>query len=261
MSHGSPAFFEVELSTALGRIRGRVAIETGPMRLAELVPTAYELTSILVDRARRREEKAGRQISCQPGCGACCCQMVPLSPPEAFYLADMIDSFDSDRRARVLERFDEIGNKLKDRHMIDKLLEPEYSDEDVLPIAKEYFELQMPCPFLIDGSCAIHPDRPVACREFNVTSPSAWCADPYSHKIAKVQMPLPLSAPLARLTARLTGSKPRLIPLTLVPVWVAQHADLRERQWPGVALFQQFMSIVGPELSDDEGEGEESGRP
>jgi uncharacterized protein len=25
-----------------------------------------------------------------------------------------------------------------------------------------------PCPFLVDGSCSVHPMRPIACRQFNV---------------------------------------------------------------------------------------------
>ena len=55
------AFFEADLATPLGLIRGRVAVDTGPMQLAELVPTAIELTNILVDRARLREEKSKRK--------------------------------------------------------------------------------------------------------------------------------------------------------------------------------------------------------
>jgi Fe-S-cluster containining protein len=246
------ALFEVDLDTPLGHIRGKVAVETGPMRLAELVPSALELTNILAGRAVRREEKSGRKVTCGSGCGACCRQMVPVSPPEAFYIADMLDSFDHGSRAEVLGRFDEILRELQRRHMIDELMDPQYSDDPpVLPIAKQYFNLQRPCPFLREESCTIHPNRPVACREYNVTSPASWCADPYSHEVAKVLMPLPLSAPLAQLTAHLTDSKPRLIPLTLVPYWVSQNIELRERQWPGLELFQQFMAKVGKSPSQN----------
>jgi hypothetical protein len=79
------AFFEIDLNTPLGLIRGRVSVNTGPMGLVERVPTALELTNMLVDRARKREEKEGKRISCQAGCGVCCRQMVPISAPEAFY--------------------------------------------------------------------------------------------------------------------------------------------------------------------------------
>jgi Fe-S-cluster containining protein len=36
----------------------------------------------------------------------------------------------------------------------------------------------MPCPFLEDESCSIHPDRPLVCREYLVTSPAELCAGP-----------------------------------------------------------------------------------
>jgi Fe-S-cluster containining protein len=244
-SMGETAFFEVDLATPLGQVRGRVAVDTGPMGLVDLVPTALELTNILVDRARRREEKEGRRISCQVGCGVCCRQMVPLSAPEAFYLADLMDSISANRRKEVLKRFEGIVEKLERQNLIDELLDPDYCDDAVLPIAKKYFLLNLPCPFLREESCSIHPNRPVACREYNVTSPASWCADPYSYEVVKVPMPLPLSAPLARLTAQLTGSKARLIPLTLVPLWASEHADLRKVQWPGLELFQRFMAEVG----------------
>jgi Fe-S-cluster containining protein len=240
-----PASFSVEFQTPLGLIRGKVEIDTGPTRLAELVPTAYGLTDILVQRARGLEEKAGRKFTCGPGCGTCCCQMVALSPPEAFYLADLVASFPGPQREEVLGRMEQVLVELERRNLINDLLDPDYSDEVVLPIAREYFFLKMPCPFLKNQSCGIHPYRPIACREYNVTSPADGCIDPYRYGVARVPMPFPLSAPLSILAAKLTGSKPRLIPLTLSLRWVAEHSNLKDCQWPGVDLFQRFMDIVG----------------
>lgn len=240
----------VELPTPDGVMRGKVGVTTGPMSLAGLVQTALDLTNALVDRAVKLEVIAGRTLSCCAGCGACCRHMVPLSPPEAFYLMDVIDGFDAPRRDEVLSRFDKIENELDRRRMIEELLDPRLTDETALPIAKRYFALGLACPFLVDESCSIHQHRPVACRDFNVTSPAEWCAKPYQHDIAKVPMPLPLSAPLSRLTAALSGENACLIPLTLVPRWTRAHAELRKRQWPGPKLFDRFLT----ELSADTGE-------
>jgi len=198
-------------------------------------------TNALVEHAARREHEAGRSLSCRAGCGACCRQMVPVSPPEAFYLMDVIESFEPRRRRAAMERFDHVVKVLEEREMIDELLDPALTPDPVLPVARQYFELGMPCPFLVAESCSIHPHRPVACRDYNVTSPAAWCAQPYEHEIAKVPMPLPLSVPLSRLTAALTGEKPCLLPLALVPRWVGSRADLRARQWPGPELFDRFV--------------------
>lgn len=232
----------VELETPDGIISGKVRVTSGPMSLAGLVSTALGLTGALVDRAVKLEVLAGRSISCRAGCGACCRHMVPVSPPEAFYLMDAIDSFDAARREAYLQRFDQIVGVLDEEGMIDELLSPPPTDEAALPIARRYFALGQACPFLIDESCSIHQHRPIACRDYNVTSPAEWCAKPYEHDIAKVPMPLPLSAPLARVTEAVSGEKACLIPLTLVPRWTRERVALRARKWPGPELFDRFLA-------------------
>jgi Fe-S-cluster containining protein len=235
----------IELPTPDGVLRGKIAVTTGPMPLSGLAPTAYALTEGLVERANRLEEDAGRTISCRAGCGACCRQMVPLSPPEALYLMDLIESLEAPARAALLARFEEIVGIVTERGMVEGLLDPSPTDEPTLPIARAYFKLGLACPFLENESCGIHPRRPVACRDHNVTSPAEWCAQPYEHDIAKVPMPIPLSVSLSRLTASLTGERACLIPLTLVPYWVERHAELRTRRWPGPELFDHFMREIG----------------
>jgi uncharacterized protein len=48
------------------------------------------------------------------------------------------------------------------------------------------------CPFLIDNSCAIHPVRPIGCRQFNVfTAPCAVGEDPYYTRREDVLQPDP----------------------------------------------------------------------
>jgi len=235
----------VELSTPDGVVRGKVAVTRGPLRLVGLVPTACALTDALVAAAIRSEEQAGRTISCRAGCGVCCRYMVPLSPPEALHLMDVIESLAPSRRGDVLAKFDEIVAALEQHDMVAELLDPPPTDEPVLPIARRYFELRLACPFLAGESCSVHNQRPVACRHYNVTSPPPACSRPYEPGVERVPMPLPLSAPLARLTAELTGQPPCLIPLTLVPRWVGQHADLRQRTWPGLELFDRFLAQIG----------------
>lgn len=247
MTDGRYALMSVTLATPEGVLRGKVSVDTGPMRLADLVPTAYELTNVLVAQAAGREQKLGRRVSCRAGCAACCRHMIAISPPEAFYLVDLIESFDHARRTDVLGRISKIESELERLQMVDELMNPQYVDEAVLPIARKYFLLGMPCPFLEDESCTIHPHRPVVCREYNVTTPAELCADPVVNDIDKLPMPIPLTVPLARLTAKLTGDPPRLIPIPLVPRWIVQHQVVHQRQWPGLDLFRQFIEILGPQ--------------
>ncbi len=235
----------VELTDPGGTIHGQVQVDTGPMRLAELVPTAIELTMVLSTRANQRETNQGKTISCAAGCGACCRQLVPVSPPEAFWLADVIRSLPDERRDVVMSRFNHIASDVEQRGMVDEMYNPPPTDEPILEISKKYFLLGLPCPFLEDESCSIHPYRPVACREYNVTSPAAWCAEPYNYEIEKVPMPMPLSLPLTRLTSSLVGSRMPLVPLSLVPQWVEANAELGQRAWPGLELFEEFIKCLG----------------
>ena len=239
------AVMAVALGTPDGRIRGQVRVDTGPMRLADLVPTAHELTGVIAARANHRAGREGKTITCRAGCGACCRQMVPLSAPEAFHLMEMVQDLDPVRRAFYLGRFEAIQARLEAEKMVGPMLDLAVGSDPQRSLNRKYFAMQMACPFLVDESCSIHPDRPVACREYNVTSSALWCRDPFGNAVEKVPMPLPLSAALAWLTADLTGAPPALIPLTLVPWWVAGHREWNERKWPGLELFRRFMEIAG----------------
>lgn len=239
------AIHKVELMTPDGMIRGRVQVDMGPMRISDLVPTAFELTQVLGMKAEQRSERLGLKVSCKAGCGACCRQMVPLSPPEAYFMADMLDRMEDLRRARLVGRFEKIEAHLESLNMVGQLLSAESGSSPVRALSRTYFALQMACPFLEDESCSIHPDRPVACRDYSVTSPASFCRDPYTFPVEVVPMPMPLSLALARLFADLTDTEPTLIPLTLAPRWVREHPEWRSSTWPGLELFERFMIEAG----------------
>jgi len=226
-------------------LRGKVGVPAGPMRLSGLVNVACAITNGLVERSIHLEVLQGRKLSCQAGCGACCRHMVPISAPEAFHIADVVERLAPPRRALVEQRFDAIVARLEREHMVAELLDPSFTSDPYLPVARKYFSLQTACPFLEDESCTIHADRPVTCRDYNVTSPAAWCARPYEHEVAKVPTPMPLAVPLARLTSRLTGLRPQLTPLTLAPRWVGEHDDIRRRVWPGPELLDGLLAEMG----------------
>jgi Fe-S-cluster containining protein len=240
----------VELLTPDGPLRGQVAVYTGRMRLADLVPSAFELTEVIGRRAVAKEEKAGRAVSCRAGCGACCRQMVPVSPPEAFHIGGVLERMDRALRSAALSRSRAIRDRLAKEGLLEAVFDVQVLQAPPLDhtraVNHRYFHLEMRCPFLIDESCGIHPERPVACRDYNVTSAASWCADPFTHPIALVPMPLPLSVALARLTAELLQEQAVLIPLSLVPFWLVDHAEWGERTWPGLNLFRHFLELAGP---------------
>jgi Fe-S-cluster containining protein len=222
-----------------------MAVQTGPMRLAELVPLACELAELHVARSGDAERRAGRTISCRAGCGACCRQMVPLSPPEVFYLGEVVGRSDPARRERWREGFDRVIRAATEAGLRARLTRPDLAEEEGMAIALEWLQMGVPCPFLEDESCGIHPVRPAVCREYNVTSPAAWCADPLEHEIARVPVPRSISEALARLTRELAGVELQLVPLGLAPLWAAAHVELDRRTWDGPELFTRFIHLLG----------------
>lgn len=80
--------------------------------------------------------------ACKKGCYQCCCQPVPLSPPEALGLFEYVRFFlGPETRARLLQN---------------------------CPNPKSRPASCAPCPLLLDGACQAYEMRPVACRRFIV---------------------------------------------------------------------------------------------
>jgi Fe-S-cluster containining protein len=233
----------ITFPTAAGSIDLDVGVPRGDLRLADIVPLAAQITDITVRLAIEAEEQAGRKLSCKAGCGACCRQLVPISAPEAFVLADWIVGMDDAERDTILERFDSALRQLDERGMktvIDQILE-DCTSLDPDGLAPAYFDVKVACPFLVEESCGAYLHRPVICRDFNVTSPAEWCSKPRLHVIKKIETPRAASYPLARVTARLTGEKLRLVPLPLALEYAEANIELAHRRWPARQLFETFM--------------------
>jgi Fe-S-cluster containining protein len=232
----------VRLDTPVGPIEGDVQVDPGPTRLVELVPLVQSLASVLVGRALARDAARGNCVSCKAGCGACCRQLVPLSAPEAFLVADRVASLPEPRRSLVRERFT-AAHDVFAAHELFQVLDGELAELTTHrarfdAVAAAYFRRAVACPFLEEESCSIHPERPITCREYNVTTPAAWCAEPSAYPIRLVPTPPSLAPALARTTAALTGEPVRLIPLAFALDWADRHAALGARTWPGVQLFE-----------------------
>jgi len=248
---GGKVPFRVRIATPRGATTMEFGVSAAPMCLADLVPLAQALASAQVERSLQCEAEEGRQLSCKAGCGACCRQLVPISPPEAFALASMAVSLDAPARDELIRRVESAVADIERRGALPRLRElvELHGERDLQAVASDYFALGVPCPFLIDESCRIHPHRPAACREYNVTSPAAWCSAPRRHKLAVVPLALAMSPPLSRLTARLTGRKPQLVPLPLAFEYAEANTELAFRTWPGPELVGRFVEELGAEAA------------
>lgn len=129
-----------------------------------LLLDAYAIADTGVAIAIRDVEKKNKKkLACGKGCGNCCVHQkdLPLYPHELVGIYWYVS---------------------------EKMTPPA---RDVLRDRLEKHKAGSDCPFLIDGSCSIHPVRPVGCRQFNVfAAPCASGEDPYFTRRNDVLVPI-----------------------------------------------------------------------
>lgn len=161
-----------------------------PVRLAELVPVLHGLADVMAGVGAERAARRGESISCKKGCGACCRQPVPITETEARVLADLVRALPEPRQGEIRARFARARERLEARALLDRLRRPAELDRAALSgLASEYFAAGVPCPFLDQEACSIHAERPIACREFLVTSEPSACAAPDAERVERVALP------------------------------------------------------------------------
>lgn len=236
--------FKVHIETPDGALApAEVAISDEPARLADLVAPVYELVNGVVSLAVGRAQQEGRKLSCRAGCGVCCCQLVPLAPAEAFFIVDRLLAMPAAVRRPILRRFQTVENNLTETRLIKRISTPRDTDDNNL-VAMEYFAQRLSCPFLECGSCSIHPWRPIACREYNVTSSPELCVDPFRNRIDIVRLHRRMSEGLARFCAHAAGLPLGLVPMPLMFDYFETHREISARTWPGIDLFRQVLDFV-----------------
>jgi Fe-S-cluster containining protein len=154
-----------------------VTVPAGPATHTELLPILYGLCNASIARATTQSIGNGRAISCAAGCAACCRQAVPVTPTEARRLAALVAAMPDARRAAVEARFAGAKARLAQAGIDRSPKAVDMTDMNArLIVANAYFGAKVACPFLEAENCSIHPARPLACREYLVTSPPEMCA-------------------------------------------------------------------------------------
>jgi Fe-S-cluster containining protein len=223
-----------DLRTATVRLAGegwemrfRLTVPAGPTTRRRMLPVLQEMTNAVVDAAVQMAEGEGRTVSCRKGCGACCRQLVPLSPTDARRVAELVEEMPGPRRAAVRARFAEARRRLQEAGLLEKLRHTgDWAEGEVRETGLAYFRLGIPCPFLEEESCSIHPDRPLPCREYLVTSPAEECTRPTAETVRCVPLPIKVSRAALRLDDPEPGARHvPWVPLALAPDWAADHPE------------------------------------
>ena len=222
------------------RVVHPITVPTGSVPAAAVAPALQGLVNAVVTAAEAKLGEAGTEISCRKGCGACCRQLVPVSRTEAERLLGVIEAMPAERRAALGARFAAAAASIKAAGLGEKAGR---SDRDSSRSDRElsvgYFALGIPCPFLEEESCSIHPERPLVCREYLVTSPAELCAGPQQEGVT------PVPVPKVSLAARgLQDDRESWFPLAMLMDWAKTRPRSGAKR-TGPEWVQKFLKGIG----------------
>jgi Fe-S-cluster containining protein len=230
--------FEVQLGEDEG-IRVAIAVPVAPVQARRMLPLFQGLTHQVIDVAVAEATRQGETVSCAAGCGACCRYIVPISKTEARELRALVDAMPEPRRSEVRARFADAVSRLEAGGMLGEVRAFDALPADVLStVHPRYFALGIPCPFLEEESCSIHPQRPLICREYLVTSSPEHCAE-----AVPMVRTIKLAAFVSHAVTKLEGADPRdsRVALTLALEWTEAHAGDEEVLRPAVEWIDRML--------------------
>ena len=206
------------------RIVHPITVPNAAVPAAEMVPALQGLVNAVVEAA-----EAGKTISCRKGCGACCRQLVPVSRTEGERLLQLVEAMPAERRDVLKGRFAAAEAAIEATGLKER---KGRSDRE---LSTAYFAMGVPCPFLEEESCSIHPERPLVCREYLVTSPAELCAGPKQEGVT------PVAVPKVSLAARgLQEDGDDWFPLATLMAWSRTHPRKAAKR-TGPEWVQRFL--------------------
>lgn len=233
----------VELALPDGRVQVEMDVPTGGVPMEALLPALRTTADAFVAFAAERSTALGKPVSCAKGCGACCRQLVPVAHAEARRIAALLDGLPEPRRSEVRRRFAGAVRRVEAAGLLPALDgRKKWKARQAVEIGAQYLKLGIACPFLEDESCSIYEERPIACREYLVTSAPVHCSAPTAESVEAVPLPTRVWAAMAREEKGLADSEPApCVPLVLAPRWAAEHPGA-EAVRPGPVLLRNVYA-------------------
>jgi Fe-S-cluster containining protein len=215
-----PSDIRVHLQTASWATQSTLTLPDAPAPLGAWLPFLQALANQVSQSASDAATEAGRPVSCAKGCAACCRQLVAISLVEARALAQLVAAMPAPRQSQIRARFAtalarlEKSGLLGADHSAPSAAFP-LAETKQQRLAAAWFSLQIACPFLEDEACSIYEDRPLVCREHQVTSHPSACSRLFRDPVDRIELPVRLGAALARAAERVTGVSTAMIPLAM----------------------------------------------
>lgn len=247
----------IEMSVGGIPLKMELTVPKTPVKPDRMLPVFQYVANAFVDVSAQAAEAEGKTISCKAGCGACCSQAVPIAETEVYNIARVVDEMPEPRRTAIKERFADAVRHFEEKDWFGRMkravskagaVSRDAVMEEVQTLALEYFHDNIPCPFLDAGSCSIHPDRPIACREYLVTSPAENCSDPTAATIDKVHMFVKTSDAVRTIgrteNFRQIGFVPLIKALELAEKYPESFTEKRGDGW----VAELFSQLTRPQI-------------
>lgn len=245
------------LTAALGpsqEITCQISPPPGRVAFVDILPDVFAVADALLAQAARQAAQRGQAVTCAPGCALCCRHLVAVSDHEALLAAHMIGLLPDETQSRIRQAFQTTVARLEAHGLLAELLDSHansFADRDrIVAVQRRYWEMQLPCPFLLDERCAVYPYRPLLCRQYLATSPPVHCRGSFmaDHLVHK----LPLACDLASAAASFDGlraqiSRPVPLPaLLLVNGFLQRHSP---PQATATAMLTAFLRHTADHFS------------
>lgn len=213
---------EVTLSIQGKPLRMQMTVPKNPVKLGRMLPIFQMMTNSVVEISETGIKSLGKEVSCKKGCGACCRQPVPISETEAMAIVEVVENMEEPRKTEIKRRFSQAVKHFQEKGWLEKLESCKKNPSELQHVVMEYFWENIPCPFLEDESCSIHPNRPLACREYIVTSPASNCANPSADNIERVEILFKPSKVLMAIEPKNYNRLP-FVPLIYALEWFSEN--------------------------------------
>lgn len=230
----------------------QMTVPAKPVTSRKMLPIFQRMSNSFVQIGIDGVNAEGKQISCKAGCGACCRQPVPIAEIEAHEIADLVEKMPKPRRSEIIKRFKDACEHFFKMGWFEKLDSvPAMEHEKRQNVIHEYFAQGIPCPFLEDESCSIYEDRPLACREYLVTTPAENCKKPSKEGINMVPLPVKPSATLCKITKTENLSEAvNFVPLILSLEWAKKFPDNSTKKTGEQWMAEFFTNLTKSEIPE-----------
>lgn len=175
----------------------------GEVALVDVLPEIYTISNFLIERSLASSKADGKPVTCVKGCNSCCYHLVAMSDHEALLIAHIVSLQDRHDQERIKNAFKSVTNILEKEGLLAELIDVHVNHfEDsprVIEMQRRYWELQIPCPFLLEGACSIYQFRPMICRQYLASSPRNFCTQSFKadHLVNKIPMHYDVASAIA----------------------------------------------------------------